>query len=118
MSTEEMCAAVPADFEVQPIDPDDQTALSLATCGDCGLSWDDGISTSWTPTPSGRCPFEYFHTEIRLEYLRSQLDAERISYGELTELQGLVDEIEPGDAVAAAAVVAVIRHLKPKGPKR
>lgn len=33
----------------------------------------------------------------RLEYLRSQLDAERISYGELAELQGLADHIEPGD---------------------
>ena len=33
----------------------------LATCGSCGLTWDDGVITSMTPTPSGRCPFEYFH---------------------------------------------------------
>lgn len=34
---------------------------------------------------------------LRLEYLRSQLDAESISYGELVELQGLAEHIQPGD---------------------
>lgn len=33
----------------------------------------------------------------RLEELRAALRAENISYGELHELQGLADEIEPGD---------------------
>lgn len=33
----------------------------------------------------------------RLEYLRGELRAERISYGELAELQGLTAHIEPGD---------------------
>jgi hypothetical protein len=33
----------------------------------------------------------------RLEYLRSQLEAECISYGELAELQGLAEHIEDGD---------------------
>lgn len=33
----------------------------------------------------------------RLEYLRQELRAERISYGELAELQGLAEHIEPGD---------------------
>ncbi|MHA2218072.1 MAG: hypothetical protein ACXACY_19225 [Candidatus Hodarchaeales archaeon] len=33
----------------------------------------------------------------RLEYLRKELKEERISYGELTELQSLKDHIEPGD---------------------
>lgn len=32
-----------------------------ATCGVCGRSWDDSVSTSVTPVPSGRCPFEYDH---------------------------------------------------------
>lgn len=36
-------------------------------------------------------------TKNRLEYLRRELRAERISYGELAELQGLRDEIDPGD---------------------
>lgn len=33
----------------------------------------------------------------RLEYLRGELRAERISYGELAELQSLVPHIDPGD---------------------
>lgn len=33
----------------------------------------------------------------RLEYLRGELRGERISYGELAELQGLADQIDPGD---------------------
>lgn len=33
----------------------------------------------------------------RLEYLRGELRAERISYGELAELQDLADEIDPDD---------------------
>jgi hypothetical protein len=100
MNTETIAETIPADFAVQPIDPDVPTAVSPATCGNCGLTWDDGISTSWTPVPSGRCPFEYFHDEIiavRLEQLRARLDAEDISTGELIELQGLAEHIEPGD---------------------
>lgn len=30
----------------------------IATCGECGRSWDDSIPTGMTPAPSGRCPFE------------------------------------------------------------
>ena len=33
----------------------------------------------------------------RLEYLKTELRAERISYGELAELQTLVDYIDPSD---------------------
>jgi hypothetical protein len=33
----------------------------------------------------------------RLEYLRQELRAERLSWGELAELQDLADHIEPGD---------------------
>lgn len=49
--------AIPLDFPVVPHKANDK----MATCGHCNLSWDDTIPTSWTPTPSGRCPFEYFH---------------------------------------------------------
>ncbi len=54
---------VPADFPVRPLltAEDKAGAASLATCGHCGRSWDDGIITSMTPTPSARCPFEYYH---------------------------------------------------------
>ena len=33
----------------------------------------------------------------RLEYLRGEIEAERISYGEIAELQGLAEHIEPDD---------------------
>lgn len=51
---------IPADFPVQPL-KSGQEAKDKVTCGHCGLSWDDAIPTSWTPAPSARCPFEYFH---------------------------------------------------------
>lgn len=35
--------------------------------------------------------------QARLEYLRGQIEAECISYGEVAELQGLAEHIEPGD---------------------
>jgi hypothetical protein len=34
----------------------------IVTCGTCGRSWDDAHVSMWTPTPSGRCPFEYEHS--------------------------------------------------------
>ena len=48
---------VPGDQERSDVLPED-----VATCGTCGRSWDDEQSTGWTPTPGGRCPFEYDHT--------------------------------------------------------
>lgn len=35
----------------------------------------------------------------RLEYLRGEIEAERISYGEIAELQSLAEHIEPDDVV-------------------
>lgn len=52
---------IPADYPVQPISPNDPEAVTPATCGTCGLTWDDGKVTSMTPVPAGRCPFESFH---------------------------------------------------------
>ncbi|MFA5380185.1 MAG: hypothetical protein WC455_30770 [Dehalococcoidia bacterium] len=37
--------------------------------------------------------------KARLEYLRGEIKAERISYGEIVELQSLAEYIEPGDVV-------------------
>ncbi len=51
---------IPRTFVPQPLKPG-QPAKQRATCGHCGRSWDDGVSTGRTPTPSGRCPFEDFH---------------------------------------------------------
>lgn len=47
---------IPADHPVQPTN----TGM---TCGACGLSWDDSVSTEYTPVPAGRCPFEAFHLD-------------------------------------------------------
>lgn len=52
--------AIPADYPVQPVEHDGPT---IATCGTCGRKWDDSKSTSMTPVPSGRCPFEPFHAD-------------------------------------------------------
>ncbi len=54
---------IPVDFPVRPLKPGD-IATDKMTCGTCGLSWDDAIPTTWTPVPSARCPFEYFHAEV------------------------------------------------------
>jgi len=53
---------VPKDFPVKVLKPG-EPAKDRATCGTCGRSWDDAIGTEWTPAPSARCPFEYFHAE-------------------------------------------------------
>lgn len=52
-------------------------------------------------------------TTARLEYLRAELRAERISWGELAELQGLVEHIETGDVelLEAAGVPEHGRYL-------
>lgn len=51
---------IPKTFPVRPLRRG-QKAQDKATCGHCGLSWDDAVSTSYTPADSARCPFEYFH---------------------------------------------------------
>lgn len=51
---------IPDDYEVRPISDDTPAGVKM-TCMACSLSWDDSISTSMTPAPSGRCPFEQFH---------------------------------------------------------
>ncbi len=53
--------------------------------------------------------------EVRLEYLRGELQAERISYGELAELQSLAQYIKPGDVelLEAAGVPEVPEQMTP-----
>jgi len=46
------------DNGVVELDPSDPKAT---VCGHCKRGWDDSVSTSVTPVPSGRCPFEYDH---------------------------------------------------------
>jgi hypothetical protein len=49
----------------------------------------------------------------RLEYLRKELRAERISYGELFELQSLAEHIEDGD-VELLQAAGVEENAEPK----
>lgn len=44
-------------------DDDGRPIVDLVTCGSCGRTWNDAAGSSWTPVPSGRCPFEYEHDE-------------------------------------------------------
>ena len=37
--------------------------------------------------------------QFRLEYLRGEIEAERISWDEIAELQSLAEYIEPGDVL-------------------
>jgi hypothetical protein len=46
---------------VHEIVDDNEIVPGRATCGACGRSWDDSVSTGWTPAPGARCPFEYDH---------------------------------------------------------
>ena len=46
----------------------------------------------------------------RLEYLRSELRAERISWGELHELQSLVEFIDPDDVELLEAAGVDEKH--------
>lgn len=55
--------AIPDTFEVQPLGLNEE-AKDRVTCGNCGLSWDDGINTGITPAPAARCPFEWFHDSL------------------------------------------------------
>jgi hypothetical protein len=54
---------VPEDFPVRPLNPLIDAATDPVQCGECRLWWDDAIATAWTPAPTARCPFEYFHEE-------------------------------------------------------
>jgi hypothetical protein len=61
------------------------------------LSDSDGYLSADAPMPA---PMDLAPAEgirHRLEYLRGEIRAERISYMELNELQGLAQYIEPGD---------------------
>jgi hypothetical protein len=45
-------------------DEDGNVRVDIATCGSCGMSWNDALMTERTPAPSARCPYEYIHAEI------------------------------------------------------
>lgn len=82
---------IPDDFAVKVLDePDD--ANQPARCGTCGRLWDDGLSTAWTPSPSGRCPFEYFHERVWPEAGQSFLIRLPRSGGHLATMEQRADD--------------------------
>lgn len=68
------------------------TADPVCDCGDGGSVYAGCPVHGWSPSV-----VEDRQARERLEYLRGELRGERISYGELAELQGLIAFIEPGD---------------------
>lgn len=53
---------VPASFPVRVLSAEEaRNNPNACTCGACGRSWDDSISTAYTPAPGARCPFEFHH---------------------------------------------------------
>lgn len=63
-----------------------KAAIDLARNGSCEVGWSTYEIVSDETT-----------IHARLEYLRQELRAERISYSELAELQALAPHIDPGD---------------------
>lgn len=62
-------------------------------CEECGLDLDRHIIA---PDPLGHAHVTCIVLE-RLEYLRGEIKAERISYGEIAELQSLASHIDADD---------------------
>jgi hypothetical protein len=54
---------IPEDFPVKVLKFGGEAVAHATQCGTCHRFWDDSVSTSMTPVPSGRCPFEYFHAD-------------------------------------------------------
>lgn len=53
-----MYKSVIHDNGVEELEPENPRAT---VCGHCGRAWNDSRSSSCTPVPAGRCPFEYDH---------------------------------------------------------
>ena len=82
------------------------TALTVGARGYCdthGWQWAEWRTAPDTPLTPGVMTGEETRTmtaedtTARLEYLRGELRGERISLGELLELQSLAESIDPGD---------------------
>ncbi len=58
-------AEISEDNGAEPqLDDNGKTIEDIATCGECGKSWNDALISDKTPVPSGRCPYEDLHDEI------------------------------------------------------
>lgn len=62
------------------LDDDGKVVEDIATCGNCGTSWNDALITGRTPAPSARCPYECIHPEIaELRKLEQRANRRRIT---------------------------------------
>jgi hypothetical protein len=80
---------IPPDFPVRPLAKLHFTDNEV-TCGQCGLTWDDSILTGWTPAPSGRCPFEYFHAPSHPLPMTNPRPRPRVNWTATPEVQNLI----------------------------
>lgn len=76
-------------YEEFPRDTIDEALETIKSLRQSALDQDDGIERE--------IGLKVNTVQERLEYLRGRLRAESISYGELAELQSLVDHIDEGD---------------------
>lgn len=70
-------------------------AIIISRCRKCGKDYRDQAKA--IPCPACGNLSDADDPQVRLEYLRRELRAERISQGEIVELQSLVKHISPDD---------------------
>ena len=78
--------------------PDNLLVVFTANGNAAGLFHRDEETSNYDPADFTISPPEETPAQ-RLEYLRGEIEAERISYGEIHELQTLAGYIEPGDVI-------------------
>jgi len=80
-------------------DDDGRELMNVATCGACGHSWNDAAVSAVTPTPAGRCPFEYDHELEDVEYADEE-ETGQLAVGvpgEQRAIPGLAKEGKPAE---------------------
>jgi hypothetical protein len=101
-------------------DEDFRTATDPTGCGNCGRWWDDSISTALTPTPAGRCPFEYGHEEDAVMEMNRRVLDRMIRENAISDLAGAIagqaqaiaDGAVPVPSAAAARLAENVDTLR------
>lgn len=109
-----MKITIPKDFPVRPLKRN-QPAEDRATCGTCGLSWDDAIPTPMTPAPAARCPFEEVHDyappKLTRKQERENADRRNRAFTMLAQYSELVGQEEESLATNLGDLLADLLHL-------
>lgn len=101
------------DGRVMTATPGPEHTPTWATCGECGLRWDDALSTSVTPSPSGRCPNEYDHDP---RGNRPRVTTWADGFGTWhARVSMTATGAHAAEAVAVAAIAAEIAARAPRG---